>query len=44
MYKSSAVEEEKEFEFEAKPLEYVFFIDRSGSMSGTRIKLAVQAL
>jgi len=22
----------------------VFFIDRSGSMSGTRIKLAVQAL
>jgi len=31
-------------ELEAKVYEYIFLIDRSGSMSGTSIVLAVQAL
>ena len=37
-------EEEEEVEFEPKLYEYVFLIDRSGSMSGQPIKLAVEAL
>ncbi|CDW77144.1 von willebrand factor a domain-containing protein 5a-like [Stylonychia lemnae] len=36
--------EELEVEVEPKLLDYVFFIDRSGSMQGLRIDLAVQAL
>jgi hypothetical protein len=41
------VEEEEDEEFvevEPKLHEYIFLIDRSGSMSGGRIKLAVEAL
>eukprot|EP00347_Sterkiella_histriomuscorum_P017977 403347255 len=37
-------EDEEDLVVEPKLLEYIFLIDRSGSMSGKRIKLAVQAL
>ncbi|CDW90556.1 von willebrand factor type a domain containing protein [Stylonychia lemnae] len=36
--------ENDEIEYNPKEYEYIFFIDRSGSMSGTRISLAVKAL
>jgi Mg-chelatase subunit ChlD len=37
-------EEEDEEVIDIKPCEYIFLIDRSGSMSGQRINLAVEAL
>lgn len=38
-------EEEEEDEYvEIKPSEFIFLIDRSGSMTGDRISLAVEAL
>ena len=41
---SDESDEEEDVEYEPKLYEYVFLIDRSGSMSGSPIKLAVEAV